>query len=323
MKKFFLSFIPLFALGACAPSQPADDGRLQVSTTFYPLTYIAGQVGGELVHVRQITPAGVEPHDYEPSPMELAYVHASDVFLMNGAGLDPWGEAIIGELGAKGVVALRMTDELTLLEGVHEDHDGHDDGDVHAEDAHDQDDHSEHADETQYDPHVWLDPVRAQAIVERVRDAFVKADAQHADAYNANTTRTIAALQKLDQEFAAGLGQCGKRTIVTSHSAFRYLADRYRFETLAIAGLSPEQEPSPGRMAELSDLARDNGIKYIFFETLASPQIADTISREIGAQTLVLNPLEGLTPDDSAEGKDYVSIMKDNLQNLRTAMECQ
>jgi zinc transport system substrate-binding protein len=179
------------------------------------------------------------------------------------------------------------------------------------------------SDESALDPHIWLDPI---AMIEEsmlVRDAFVKADPDHASTYEANANLLRKELDDLDASFREGLAHCDRREVVVSHNAFRYMAKRYGFTTYAISGLSPEEDPSPKRIAELAELAKQHDIRYIFFETLVSPKLSETIASEIGAQSLVLNPIEGLTSDDLAQGKNYVSIMRKNLQNLRTAMHCQ
>ena len=110
---------------------------------------------------------------------------------------------------------------------------------------------------------------------------------------------------------------------MASHAAFGYLAERYNINVISIAGISPEEEPSPKRMAEIAQLAKQKNIKHIFFETLVSPKLSETIAREIGAETLVFNPLEGLTNEEIATGEDYISVMEKNLVNLRTALICK
>jgi zinc transport system substrate-binding protein len=283
------------------PVEPQGQ-KISIAATFYPLAFLAEQIGGEFVTVIQITPGGIEPHDYEPTPQQLAAVHDADVFLINGAGIDPWAEALNDELASEGVMTVNIANALEIVEAS-----------------------EEHDDEYGYevDPHFWLNPVFLQTQAELVRDALSELDPAHENDYRGNERRLITELSRLDQAFRSGLAQCEDNTIIVSHDAFGYMADEYGFETTAVAGLSPEEEPSSGRIAEIADIAKRENIKYIFFETLVSPKLAETIADEIGAQTLVLNPIEGLTPDDEAQGKNYFSIMRENLQNLRTAMQCR
>jgi zinc transport system substrate-binding protein len=164
------------------------------------------------------------------------------------------------------------------------------------------------------DPHVWLDPVRFAEVVERVAAALDREGA---------ADEPVSELRALDREFARGLNQCQRREIVTAHEAFGYLARRYRLKQVAITGLSPEAEPTPQRLEDVIDRVRETGATTVFFETLVSPRLAETVARETGADTAVLNPLEGLTEEELDAGKDYLSVMRDNLAALRKALGCR
>ncbi len=289
---------------------PTTEQPLGVAASFYPLAYLAQQVGGVNVAVTQVTPGGVEPHEYEPSPAELIAVHGAKVFLMNGAGVDGWADKVIDELKQKNIVTVRMTDTISPMGGF-------------SEEGEEDPTHPSSADMNVQDPHFWLNPVLVKQEAALIRDAFIQADPAHADAYRANAAQLLQKLSALDSAYRSGLVNCSQSFIVTSHNAFRYMAKEYGFQSLAIAGINAEEEPSAQRLAELADLAKEKGIKYIFFETLVSPKISETVAQEIGAQSLVLNPIEGLTSEDEAGGADYFTIMQENLQNLRTAMECR
>ncbi|WP_018883156.1 metal ABC transporter substrate-binding protein [Paenibacillus massiliensis] len=170
------------------------------------------------------------------------------------------------------------------------------------------------------DPHVWLSPALAQKQVEAIRDGLISKDPAHQADYEKNAAAYVAKLQELDKEFSAQLQQAKRKEFVTQHAAFAYLAQQYGLVQVPISGLSPEQEPSPGQMAEVVSFAREHQVKTIFFETLVDPKIAQTIADEVGAKTDVLNPLEGLTAEDEQNNRDYLSIMKDNLQALVRAL---
>jgi len=304
-KVIILTIIVLGALGALIVLRrntvrpiPATDGRVAVVATFYPLAEFARQVGGDLVSVINVTPAGVEPHDFEPSPQAIARISAAHLFIVNGGGIDAWASALAPSLQGQGIRVLTMAPLMgTPLSAAEED--------------------------GAFDGHFWLSPVLAARQVEAIRDALIAEDPAHAEAYRARAGAYISELAALDRAYTEGLRSCAIRTAVTSHAAFAYLAREYRFTQLAITGLSPDAEPSAGALATVAVAARSRGVRYIFFETLVSKRIAETLAREIGARTLVFNPLEGLTGDDIARGASYLSIMRENLVSIRTALACR
>jgi zinc transport system substrate-binding protein len=177
---------------------------------------------------------------------------------------------------------------------------------------------AESSDEPVLDPHIWLNPQLYKKQAQVVRNALVKADPESEAAYRDNLASLEKDLDELDSEMERGLSSCQRHTIVTSYAAFAYLADRYGLEQLAVTGLSPDAEPSPARLREIIQQVRDEGATHIFFETLVSPAVSETVAKEVGAQTLVLDPIEGLTPEEITGGADYFSIQRQNLANLRS-----
>jgi zinc transport system substrate-binding protein len=297
---------PLFTLGClvflsgCSASTSTPTQGVQVTASFYPLAAIAEKVGGTGATVVTLTPAGVEPHDYEPTPKDIVNIQTSDIFLTNG-GIDAWSRTL-DSASAMHVHMQNLIDFYTLEEEpAHEDEHETWDG----------------------DPHIWLDPVLTQEMTEHIRDAFIKADPMLTRLYTTNADTLIRELQKIDAEYANGLATCQNRTIVVSHNAFGYLGRRYGIDILPISGLSPEEEPSAKTLAELSRIIKEKNITSVFFETLASPKLAQTLAKETGAMTRTLNPIEGLTTEEQANNEDFLSLMRQNLQNLRTAMSCQ
>ncbi|HAU66167.1 MAG: hypothetical protein A2017_16260 [Lentisphaerae bacterium GWF2_44_16] len=280
--------------------------KIEITTSFYPLAEFSRQVGGEFVHVQSLTPTGVEPHDFEPAPRQIQTIYESDLFVFNGGGVDAWASDLASSIEQNGVKILEMSDFMTNLLPATKN-----------------EEESEDHEEELFDEHFWLSPKRAQYQVEAIADALTVIDPEHAVQYQLNADSFIDELEKLDQEYKQGLAQCDIRVAVTSHAAFAYLAHDYDFQQLSLTGLSPDEEPSAGSLAKLSEVAKELGVKYIFFETLVDPKLTQTLAREIGAQTLVFNPLEGLTQEEFSLGKNYLSIMRDNLNNLRTAMLCQ
>ncbi len=298
MKPFFcLSLGCAAVMSACAGTNIAPtSGTLLVAATFYPLAHVAEQIGKEHVAVVQLTPAGVEPHDYEPTPQDVANMHNAKIFVRNGAGVDGWADKAAAQLTPGGTVTVTATDGMDLL-------------------ASDNDTHK--------DPHVWLDPVLMQDVAARVRDAFIAADPVHAQAYRDNADAYMTVLAGLDAHYKEGLASCQRHDLVVSHNAFAYLAKRYSLTLIAISGMSPEDEPSAKHLAEVADLAKARGVTTIFFETLASPKLAQTIANDIGATADVLNPIEGVSDLERSQGATYVTLMEHNLENLRSALACQ
>lgn len=277
------------------------DQKIKVTASFYPLAEFARQVGGDKVTVQNITPAGVEPHDFEPSPQDIASFQKSKVFIYTGAGFEPWAEKVLPDL--KGVTVINASKDISLLEAVPEEEEGEE----------------YKGEEATTDPHFYLDPVLSQHVVKNIADKLSEVDPSNKGVYEKNANAYIEKLAALDKEFAEGLATRERNDIVTSHAAFAYLAKRYNLKQVPIAGLS-EEEPSPAKLAEVAKYCRENNVKYIFFETLVSPRLSETVAKEVGAKTLALNPLEGLTTEEQKQGKDYISVMQENLKNLRIAL---
>ncbi len=333
MKKLItISLLALILLSACAAEESTESSqeseKINVIASFYPLEEFTRQVGKDLIEVRSITPAGADPHEYEPTPKDIASVTSADMFLFNGAGQDPWAEKIAPEVSGQ---VVEMTPYFSLLE--HDEEAPEDEHDEEApEDDHEEDDReaeAEHHDEDvhehhhELDPHIWLDPTIAAQEVEIIAQKLTKLDPENSEAYQQNAAAYQSQLTALDKKFQDGLANCKQQNFVTSHTAFGYLAKRYNLHQIPIRGISTEEEPSARKLGEIADLAEEKGIKYIFFETLVSPRLSQTLADEIGAQTLVLNPIGGLTKEEVTSGKNYVTVMEDNLENLRTALECE
>ena len=308
-------------------TQQNDSTSFSITTSFYPIAFLAQEIAGEYAHVTNVVPAGAEPHEFEPTARELSALYETDLFLYNGGGIDSWADSISHELEEEGVPTIEMSAHMpNLLEPPaghsHGHEDEHEDDDHGDDDDHEEDEDDHHEDET-FDEHFWLDPNLAIIEAEVIRDTLVELDPTNAEAYSENTDTLIASLQALDAQYTQALDQCSIRAAVTSHAAFGYLANRYDFEMIAIAGVSPHDEPSVGTLAEIAEEAEEWGVSYVLFETLVSPKLAETLAQEIGADTLVFNPLEGLTQEQIDNNESYITVMQDNLDSLTTAMECQ
>ena len=292
------------AASGAAPTA-APSGALTVSTSFYPIQYLAQAIGGEHVAVTSVTPTNVEPHDFELSPKDVTALSASSLVLYV-SGFQPSLDDALAQVSGPAVVDLAGSVDLVHHDGVEEEHE---EGATEA--AHD---HGAGA----LDPHFWLDPVRMQAAAKAVEAALAQADPAHADAYAANLDILNATLTDLDTSYSTGLGHCERTTFVTSHAAFGYLADRYSLTQASISGVDPESEPSPAELAAVKKVVESTGTTTIFTEELVSPETAQAVAAETGAQTRVLSPIES-APEDG----DYAGAMRTNLEELRTALSCQ
>lgn len=285
----------------------SSDSRPTIVAGFYPLYEAASRVGGDRFRVLNLTPAGAEPHDLELTPDEVQQALEARLVLYIGGGFQPALEDVVKQRTEGAGSSIDVVQGMNLaappkVEGLPGS--------------------AEEGQSLSFDPHVWLDPVLMNDIVARIEKTLAGTDRARAATYAGNAERYRAELDALDADFRTGLEDCSQRTIVTSHAAFGYLAKRYGLQQQAISGVSPEAEPSPKRLQELAALVRSKGVTTIFSEALVSPRTADALAREAGVKTAVLNPIEGLTRDQLSAGRSYVTVMRDNLATLRTALGC-
>ncbi|MGZ0051315.1 metal ABC transporter substrate-binding protein [Brevibacillus gelatini] len=326
MKKGLMAIVSLIAAvsiaGCGAAEQTAStpqtggdaNAKPKVYTTIYPLEYVAKRIGGDHVEVTNIIPIGVEPHDFEPTAKDMVALAGADIFAYNGSGLELWVDKAVGNLDKNKTVIVNASEGLELLKATEEhEHEHEHEGEAATE---------EHGhDHGEFDPHVWLDPTKLKAQAEKVKNTLVQKDQAHAADYEKNYAQLAADLDQLDQEFQNMAAQAAKKEFMTSHSAFSYLANRYGLEQVAISGLNPADEPSPAELKSLVEHVKEHNISYVLFESLVSPKVAEVIAKEAGVKTATLNPLEGLTEDDAKGGRDYLSIMRDNLETLKVALQ--
>lgn len=295
-------------LAGCSSQVPGGSAEesdgVTVLASFYPLQYVAQQIGGDLVTVDNLTPPAAEPHDLELSPAQVREVGTADLVVYLSGFQNAVDEAVEARAPEHVVDAADATELV-----VHE--------------AEAEQEHAEEEGREATDPHFWLDPSRLATVGQAVADELTAADPEHADEYAAGALRLGQRLDELDQEFADGLAACQGATLVTSHAAFGYLADRYALEQVGISELDPEVEPSPARLREIGDLVQERGIKTLYSETLVSPKVTETLASDLGVDTAVLDPLEGLSEEATAAGEDYVSVMQANLAELAEGLVCE
>lgn len=296
----------LAALSACSTDSAAagNTDKFDVVASFYPMAFLAEQIGGDHVHVTSLTQPGQEPHDLEISAQQTAQLQESDavLYLKN---LQPSVDDAVAQSEIKTKIDATA---LTSLEEHGNEVGGH---------AAEHDD--EHGEESGgKDPHIWLDPVKYAEVAKGVGAAFEKADPDHAAAYKANTAALVKKLDALNTKFEDGLKNTDSKVFITTHAAFGYLAERYGLTEEAINGLDPESEPSANRVKDLEKMAKADGVTTVFYETLVSDRTAKTIASDAGLKTDVLDPIEGITA--KSRGKDYFSVQEANLKALQSAL---
>ncbi len=293
--------------------------KMDVFTTLYAQYDFSTKIGGEHVNVIKMIPPGVSPHDYEPTPKDIAALVNGDLFVYNGAGLEGWVEKVIENLEGKDLKIVNASEHIDLIEGSHQHHD--EDGDEHDEDG---DEHEEHGDEDEHelamDPHVWLDPMNALKQAEEIKNALVELDAANANDYEANYQALKEQLIALDNQYKEELKNVKRKEFFVSHAAFGYLAKKYDLTQQSISGIIPADEPSPSELAEIIDHAKELNIKYILLDPRDVTKISEMVASEIGAKTALINPAGNVSKEQIEKGIDYIKIMKMNLDTLKMAL---
>ena len=322
------------ALSACTSTassgdSSSKDGKLTVMASFYPLQYLAEKIGGEHVSVTSLTPEGAEPHDLELSPKMVDSLSSADAVVYL-AGFQSAVDEAIEQQAPKTVIDVSPAANL-IEAGTDANHPAEDEeeatdeaqsGETEAHD-HDHEGHEheghEHHHDMSADPHFWLDPTRMAHAATLVGDKLAEADSAHADVYKANAKALAEELNTLSDTLVTKTSSCKVKTFVTAHTAFGYLADRTGLTQVGISGLDPESSPSPARLAEIAQIAKEQGVTTIFTEALIDPKVAQTLADDLGITTAVLDPIESQTD----ASKDYAAVMQANIDALTKANNCQ
>ena len=295
----------LLLFAGCTSESEEETGRPRIVCSLFPLYEFALKVGGDRTEVSLLLPPGVEPHAWEPKASDLVAISKADLFLCVSENLEPWVTDVVRGVGHDGLRVLAAAEGLL----------GHDDEALHG--------HGDRGGEAR-DPHVWLDLSYDQVIVTRIARALSSIDPENGDDYRANAVSYNERLQALDKKYREALAACRHHTLVLGgHSAFSYLARRYGLEEIPLYGVSADAQPTPRRLAEVVETARDLKVQYVFFETLVGPKLARVVAEEIGAGTLVLNPGANMTKEQFDRGLTFLSILEENLENLRKGLECE
>jgi zinc transport system substrate-binding protein len=302
------TLIPLAMIATLYTGRPAlqdrqEQEKITVVASFYPLYEFASKIVGDMAEVSSLVPAGVEPHDWEPTAEDVSKGRAANVLIINGAGFERW----VNDLEAKFIV--------NTSEGI----------EFNYEEENEAETANEHGHEGNgVNPHVWLDPMLAKHQVDKIRDAMTRSDPANADYYNQNAVRFTTELDSLDAFIRSELASCDKLDFIAFHDAFIYFSERYGLMQHSIQGVSPEGEILPQTIQQIIELANGLDINVIYSEDLIDSRLADTIANEIpDGKVLVLSPIEGVSEEEQAAGIGYIDKMKQNIVNLKEGLECR
>lgn len=292
LKKFLMILCGLICFSmivlGCGSESSKSGAKISVVCSFYPMAEFTREVGKNKIEVITLVPDGAEPHDWEPSPRDLTKLGRAKLFVFNGI-VEPWAENSLEAVKERNVAAVQAGKNLYSINGKE-------------------------------DPHVWVSPKKAMIEVDVICQALCKVDEKNGDFYKKNAADYIGKLKVLDNELQEMVLKARRKSFVTSHKAFGHLAEDYNLQQLAISGISPDAEPTPKDLKNLVKLVKQENIKYIFFETLASPKLAEMLAKETGVKTEVLDPIEGLDEEGKKNGLNYLKIQKQNIESLRKVL---
>jgi len=311
----FASASILAACGSNTDSSTSDDKKTGIYTSTFATAGIAGEIGGNQVNVKMIVPPGADPHSYEPTSKQLTEIAKGDLFLLTGTTLEPYSKKIQESLKGTDVRFIETSKDGTLLESDATLHAHEEEGHTEDEQAHEEEGH----DHGKYDPHVWLDPVNAKAMARSITVALSKEVPKDKATFEKNLKAFDQQAEALDKEIKQVVANGSKKELLVTHAAYGYLAERYGFTQLPIAGISPSDEPSQKQLAALVKEARMHDLKYVAFEETVSPKVARVIQKEIGAKSVTIHNLESVTK--SQQNSSYFKLMEENVQTLEQALQ--
>lgn len=312
-----LLILSAFAAGCSSSSKsPAttEKEKLTVYTTIYPLEDFAKKIGGEHVEVASIYPPGADAHTYEPTQKVILKIANSDLFIYNGAGMESFTNKLTDTLSKENVKIVESTEGISLIDHSHEHEEENEDGHDH---DHGEEGHHHH----NVDPHVWLDPVLAMHQANLIKEALIELKPDAEEDFKKNYTAIKKQFEELDNKFRETVEHGQKKEILVAHEAYGYWEKRYGIKQISVTGLSPTNEPSQKKLAEIIEIAKEHELNYIIFETFATPKIADIVKKEIGAEILRMHHLSSQSEEDKKENKDYFDLMNENIETLQKALQ--
>lgn len=339
MKKTWLGAVAAgtLLLGACGNTEgdnasESTDEKLTVYASTFALKSMAEEIGGDRVNVEMVIPPGADPHTYEPTSKQMTQIAEADLFLTIGHDLEPYVESMEKSLEGQNVAFVKTAEDVTLLDAadtvhVHGEDEHSEDEHAHEEEGHSEDEHAnedeahnedEH-DHGQYDPHVWLDPMNAVSMAEAVEAAFSEEAPDYKDEFSERLSAFKDEANTLDAELKAAVENGSKSELLVTHAAYGYLAERYGFDQLPIAGLTPSEEPSQQALKRIIEEARLHDLNYIAFEDTVTPKVAEVVKQEIGAESVTIYNLESVTKEQM--DKSYFDLMRENVKALETALK--
>jgi zinc transport system substrate-binding protein len=303
---FLVCAIVLIVFTSCKPVSKSA-GNIQrkmiVITTLFPLYDMARNIGGDRAEVTLLLPPGVEPHSFEPRPGDIVKIAKADVFIYTGKFMEPWAADIIRRVTNKDLIIVDASAGTKMIPAV----------------FHDADEPAGTS-----DPHIWLDFDNAKIMVKNIAGSFQTKDSADSGYYQRRAADYSNKLTELDSSFRSTLSTCKNREIIYGgHYAFGYMASRYGLKYLAAQGISPDAEPTANDMANLVKQIKKDKIKYIFYEELTSPKIAETLAGETNVRLLMLNAAHNVTREQFDQKVSFFDILKNDLDNLKTGLECQ
>ena len=317
MKKAFLPILAITVLTflffpACQNTEKktVKEIKLKVVTTLFPLYDFARQVGRERIEVNLLLPPGVEAHAFEPRPANIKRIQDADIFLFTNKFMEPWVGGLLKGIDTRSLTVIDTSQGITLLQRT---------------DAHGDEEHTHTHDSGNADPHIWLDLSNAMIMVDTIASQFIAKDPRDRDFYVKNADEYKKKLEELDKKYKNTLSHCKNRVIVhAGHFAFGYLTKRYGITYVsAYKGFSPDAEPTPRRLVEITKNVRKYGVKYIYYEELSAPRVADVVAKETGCGLLMLHGAHNVTREEMESGVTFISLMEKNLENLKAGLQCR
>ena len=275
-----------------------SSNKIKIITTLFPLYDFAKEIGGDKVEVSLLLPPGIEAHAYEPKPSDILKINESDIFVYTGRFMEPWAEDVIKGIANKNIIIVDSSNNIELLKDEEDEHGG-------------------------VDPHIWLGLNNAEIMVDNIAKALIEKDLNNTEYYKNRATEYKNKLFQLDNQYKSDLAKCESKEIVYGgHYAFGYMTKRYGLTYISAQGFSPDSEPTAKDLIDLIEQIKNHNIKYVFYEELASPKIAETLTKETNTKMLLLNGAHNITKEDYENNISFLSIMNENLVNLKIGLMC-
>lgn len=299
----FAIIISLFV--ACGKANVKNEEKKEnkkiIYTSFYSLQSITKEIVGDKMEVRNLIPNGQEVHHWEPTAQDMKNLSEGSVVLANGLGLEGWMDKFKESI--KDLKVVEVSKDVTLLKTEHE----------HDEHKHENEEKHHHG---EYDPHIWLSLRNMKIIARNICDQVIEMDKDNEAYYRENLAKVQNKLSDLDTKYSEYLKNAKIITVVTSHDAFAYLLKDYDLKQIPIENLNSDSEPDLAKMKKVIELAKQNGVKYVFYEELSENKVEETIAKEIGGKVKMLYTIEGQTEEQAKENKGYFELMEENLKAL-------